>query len=144
MKETVEPMSEVKKKAKSGCQKGKEKKLAELHESASKSRSVKSYSAKIPAAIHSTTASVATQLETDERFEGEFSLITAPLHHLLSLIMLYLLKPKEMKVATPVYKTILSPQGHNNLEGYYNLRFRALSLSAIEWKLGAVISLEFT
>ena len=55
------------------AKRGKEKKLAELLESASKSRSVKSCFAKMPAAIHSTTASVATQLETNERFEGEFS-----------------------------------------------------------------------
>ena len=64
-------MSEKKKKAKSGCQKRKEKKLAQLQENASKSRNVKSYFANVPAAIHSPTASASAHLETDELFNGE-------------------------------------------------------------------------
>lgn len=73
MQETFESMSEERKKTKSGCQKRKEKKLAQLQESASKSRNVKSYFAKVPAAIHSSAASASVHLETDELLEGEIA-----------------------------------------------------------------------
>ena len=68
-------MSEDKKKAKSGCQKRKGKRLAQLQESASKSRNVKSYFQKVPPAVHSSTSSASAYLETDESFEGEIGFV---------------------------------------------------------------------